>query len=53
MDDDSVELAIEVPTVTKRAIECAAADRGLSVSEFVGRALRKMLAEAQVNPGTK
>lgn len=48
MSDKSVELAIEVPAETKLAVERAAAAQGKSVSEFIERALKMMLAEADL-----
>jgi uncharacterized protein (DUF1778 family) len=47
---ETVELLIEVPGDTKRAIERAASERGLSVSEFIQEALRRYLADAGKNP---
>jgi predicted HicB family RNase H-like nuclease len=44
---DKTELAIEVPTETKRAVERAAAAQGLSVSEFIEQAVKKMLADPE------
>jgi uncharacterized protein (DUF1778 family) len=35
---ETVELSIEVPSAIKRAIERAASERGLSVSEFIQEA---------------
>lgn len=43
---ETVELSIEVPSGTKRAIERAASQRGLSVSDFIQEALRRYLEEA-------
>ena len=40
MTDKPIELSIEVPAQTKRAIERAATERGLSVSEFLEEAVR-------------
>jgi uncharacterized protein (DUF1778 family) len=46
MTDKSIELSIEVPAETKLAIERAAAERDVSVSEFVEEAVRRFLIEA-------
>jgi uncharacterized protein (DUF1778 family) len=46
MPDKPIELWIDLPPEIKRAIERAAAARGLSVSEFVRTALRKFLFDA-------
>ena len=40
-----IELSIEVPAETKRAIERAAAERGVTVPAFLGDALRKYLVD--------
>ena len=45
MSDKSIELAVEVPAEIKLAIERAAAAQGMSVSEFVQDALRRLLVE--------
>jgi len=45
MTDKPIELSIEVPAQTKRAIERAATERGLSVSEFFEEAVRKHLVD--------
>ena len=45
MSDKSVELAIEVPAEIKLAIERAAAEQGMSVSEFIENAVQRLLAE--------
>jgi len=46
MTDKSIELLIEVPAETKHAIERAAAELGLTTSEYLGYALRKSLVDA-------
>jgi predicted HicB family RNase H-like nuclease len=46
MSDKSIELAVKVPAETKLAVERAAAEQGISVSEFIENAVQKMLAEA-------
>ena len=46
MTDKSVELSIEIPAETKLAIERAAAERGVSASEFLEEAVRKFLIDA-------
>jgi predicted HicB family RNase H-like nuclease len=46
MADKSVELSVSIPPETKIAIERAARAAGLSVSEFVEKALREFLADA-------
>jgi uncharacterized protein (DUF1778 family) len=43
MPDQTNELSIEVSPETSRALEKAAAERGLSVSDFVQEALRRFL----------
>lgn len=43
--DKSIELAVEVPAETKLAIERAATSLGMSVSELVQDAFRKLLVE--------
>jgi hypothetical protein len=45
MTDKTNELAIDVPAVAKSPLERAAAERGLSVSEFLEGALRKLLID--------
>jgi hypothetical protein len=45
MPDKPIELAIEVPAETRRAIEGAAAAKGVSVAEFLQDALRGYLAD--------
>jgi uncharacterized protein (DUF1778 family) len=45
MTDKSIELSIEVSPETRRAIERAAAERGLTVSEYLEYALRKSLVD--------
>lgn len=45
----NLELSIEVPAETRRAIERAAAERGMTVSEYLEYALRKSLAEAKLS----
>jgi len=45
MTDKPIELSIEVPAETRRAIERAAAERGISVSDFLEEALRKHLVD--------
>ena len=45
MTDKPIELSIEVPAETKRAIERAASERGVSVFQFLEDALRKHLAD--------
>jgi len=45
MSDKNVELAIEVPPETKLAIERAAAEQGMSVSQFIENAVQRLLAE--------
>jgi hypothetical protein len=44
-NDQPIELSIEVPAETKRAIERAAAERGVTVPAFLGDALRKYLVD--------
>jgi len=46
MTDKPIELSIDVPPVTKQAIECAAAERGMTVADFLEKALRKHLVDA-------
>ena len=43
MPDKPIELSIEVPAETRREIERAAAERGMTVPEFLEEALRKYL----------
>ncbi len=43
---ETVELSIEVPAETKRAIERVAADRGMTASEYLEYVLRKSLINA-------
>lgn len=45
MTDKPIELSIEVPAETMRAIERTAAERGVSVSQFLEDALRKHLVD--------
>jgi len=45
MTEKTIELAIEVPVDLKRAIERAAAARGVSVPAFLEDALRKLLLD--------
>ena len=45
MTNSPIELSIDVPTETKLAIERAAAERSMSVSEFLQEALRKYLVD--------
>jgi len=45
MTDKPIELSIEVTAETRRAIERAAAERGVSVSQVLEDALRKHLAD--------
>lgn len=45
MTEKPIELSIEVPTETRRAIERAAAERGLTVSAFLEQAVRKHLVD--------
>ena len=45
MSDKSIELAVEVPAETKRAVERAAAAQGITVSQYLENAVQKMLAE--------
>ncbi len=45
MTDKAVELAIEVPAETKRAIERAAAERGMTVAAFLQQTLRMYLVD--------
>jgi hypothetical protein len=46
MTDKPIELSIEVPAETKRAIERAAAERGMTVPDFLQGASRRYLADA-------
>jgi uncharacterized protein (DUF1778 family) len=46
MTDHPDELSIEVSDETRRALEKAAAEHGLSVSDFVQEALRRFLTAA-------
>ena len=46
MTDKPIELSIEVPAETKRAIERAAAARGMTISEYLEYVLRKSLIDA-------
>jgi uncharacterized protein (DUF1778 family) len=46
MNDKPIELPVCVPAETKPAVERAAAAQGLSVSEFIEQAVKKMLAES-------
>ena len=46
MTDKPIELSIDVPAETRREIERAAAERGMSVPEFLQDALRRYLADA-------
>jgi hypothetical protein len=46
MTDKPIELSIEVPPETKRAIERVAAERGMSASEYLEYVLRKSLIHA-------
>ena len=46
MPEKSIELSIEVPAKTRRAIERVAADRGMSASEYLEYVLRKSLVDA-------
>jgi hypothetical protein len=45
MPDKPIELSIEVPAETKRAIERAAAERGVTVAVFLEQALRRYLVD--------
>ena len=45
MTDKPIELWIDVPPETKRAIERAAAERGITVASFLEEALRKHLVD--------
>lgn len=45
MPDRPIELSIEVPAETRREIERAAAERGMSVPEYLQDALRKFLVD--------
>jgi hypothetical protein len=45
MTDKPIELSIEVPAETMRAVERAAAERGISVAEFLEKAVRKHLVD--------
>lgn len=45
MTDKPIELSIDVPPEIKLAIERAAAERGLSVAEFLEEAVRKHLVD--------
>ena len=45
MAEKLIELSIEIPAEVKRAIERAAAERGLSVSDFLAAAVRKRLVD--------
>ena len=45
MPDKPIELWIDVPPETKQAIELAAAERGMTVADFLESALRKYLAD--------
>jgi uncharacterized protein (DUF1778 family) len=56
MSDKKIKLAFEVPAETKRAVERVAAAQGLSVSEFMEKAVQRMLVEAGYGvrkPGTR
>jgi hypothetical protein len=46
MTDKPIELSIEVPPETRRAVERAAAELGLTTSEYLEYALRKSLIDA-------
>ena len=46
MNDSPIEFLIDVPTEAKRVIERAAAERRVSVPEFLQNALRKYLVDA-------
>ena len=45
MTDKPIELSIDVPAETRRAIECLAAARGMTTSEYLEYALRKSLID--------
>jgi len=45
MTDKPIELSIEVTAETRREIERAAAERGMTVPEFLEEALRKYLVD--------
>jgi len=45
MTDKPIELSIEVPAETRRAIERAAAERGMTVAAFLEEALRRYLVD--------
>lgn len=45
MPDRPIELSIDVPPETKRAIERAAAEQGMTVTDFLEKALRRCLVE--------
>ena len=45
MADKSIELSIDVPPETKRAIERAAAERGITVASFLEEAVRRYLVD--------
>jgi hypothetical protein len=45
MTDKPIELSIEVPAETKRAIERVAAERGVTVPAFLEDALRRYLID--------
>ena len=44
--DKPIELSIEVPAETRRAIERVAAERGMTASEYLEYVLRKSLIDA-------
>ena len=46
MPDKPIELSIEVPAETRRAIEGAAAELGMTTSAYLEYALRKSLVDA-------
>jgi len=45
MTDKPIELSIEVPAETRRALARAAEERGVTVPEFLDEALRKYLVD--------
>ena len=46
MPDKPIELSIDVPPETKRAIERVAVERGMTASEYLEYVLRKSLIDA-------
>jgi hypothetical protein len=46
MTDKPIELWIDVPPEAKRAIERAAAERGITVASFLEEALRRYLVDS-------